>query len=62
VYSRWGEKLFETRNIALNDPYVGWDGLIRGQSALPGVYVWVAEISFLDGLKEIYQGDVTVVR
>jgi uncharacterized repeat protein (TIGR01451 family) len=62
VYSRWGEKLFETSNIALNDPYVGWDGLIRGQSAMPGVYVWVAQISFLDGLKETYQGDVTVVR
>lgn len=62
VFSRWGEKLFETSNINVNDPYSGWDGLIRGQSAMPGVYVWVAQIYFLDGLTEYYQGDVTVVR
>ncbi|MBU6341044.1 MAG: gliding motility-associated C-terminal domain-containing protein, partial [Bacteroidetes bacterium] len=62
VYSRWGEKLFENSHVALNDPYIGWNGIIRGQAANPGVYVWVAEVLYLDGVRETFQGDVTVVR
>lgn len=62
VYSRWGEKMFETTNSKLNDPYSGWDGSFRNQPALPGVYVWVAQIAFLDGETATYYGDVTLIR
>ena len=62
IYSRWGEKMFESRNSRLNDPFSGWDGSFRNQPALPGVYVWVAQIAFLDGKKATYYGDVTLIR
>ncbi|MCK6695001.1 MAG: gliding motility-associated C-terminal domain-containing protein, partial [Thermoanaerobaculia bacterium] len=62
VYSRWGELLFEARDIAVNDINAGWDGMFRGKPMSPGVYIWVAEVAFLDGEKVIYKGDVTLVR
>jgi uncharacterized repeat protein (TIGR01451 family) len=62
VFSRWGEKLYEVRNLRPNDPYSGWDGTQRGQPVMPGVFVWVARIVFLDGQEFTLKGDVTVVR
>jgi uncharacterized repeat protein (TIGR01451 family) len=62
IFTRWGDKVFEGRDVALNTPRAGWDGVSRGQAAPPGVYVWVAEIEFLDGEKRTVGGDVTIVR
>ncbi len=62
VFSRWGELMFENRNITLNDLNAGWDGRFRGEPVPPGVYVWTAKVAFLDGLTAEYSGDVTVIR
>lgn len=62
IYSRWGELLYEARNISLNDVRAGWDGTTRGRDALPGVYVWMAKVKWLDGLEQVFAGDVTLIR
>ncbi len=62
VFTRWGEKVYETRGNLLNDPLVGWDGRHRGETMQPGVFIWMAEVAFLDGTKAFYSGDVTLVR
>lgn len=62
VYSRWGENMFTAKDINLNDPNAGWDGTYRGKPVQPGVYVWRAEVVYLDGKNEKYAGDVTVIR
>lgn len=62
VFSRWGELMFEARDIGVNDMMAGWDGTFRGDLMQPGVYTWVAVVSFLDGEKFTYAGDVTLVR
>lgn len=62
VFSRWGELLFEARDITVNDMMAGWDGTHRGEPMQPGVYTWVAQIAFLDGQQVVYAGDVTLIR
>ncbi|MFM8486649.1 MAG: gliding motility-associated C-terminal domain-containing protein, partial [Bacteroidota bacterium] len=62
VYSRWGELLWERFDFDPNIPNIGWDGKHRGQDMNPGVYVYQAEIEFIDGRKEIFKGDITIVR
>lgn len=62
VFSRWGDKMFERRDLPLNTPAVGWDGTRDGREALPGVYVWMAELIFLDGTTATVAGDVTLLR
>jgi len=55
VYTRWGEKIWETDNI-----YIGWDGYLpSGELVPPGVYIYKAWITYGDGTKELLAGDVT---
>ena len=62
VFSRWGELVYETRNIPLNDERFGWDGTFNGQRLGPGVFAFFAEVEFLDSEVLIFEGDVTLVR
>jgi len=62
VFDRWGSLLFSARDLRPGDESAGWDGTFRGQPVLPGVYVWQALVSFLDGEEEMFAGDVTVYR
>jgi gliding motility-associated-like protein len=64
VFDRWGELMFTKENIlAGSDPNSnGWDGTFRGKPVETGVYVYMVEVIFEDGLKLLYRGDVTVVK
>jgi gliding motility-associated-like protein len=62
VFDRWGEALIALKDFLPNNPTIGWDGSYKGEPMNPGVFVWVAEIEFIDGKREVFQGDVTVVR
>jgi len=62
IFDRWGELIFDTSNIALGDENAGWDGTIRGQPANAGVFVFVAEVGFIDDINVLYEGDVTILR
>lgn len=62
VMSRRGDVVFQGEHIPINDPFSGWNGLIRGQPALPDVYVWYVELQLTNGELASYRGDVTVLR
>ena len=61
VFSRWGELVFRSMG-ASNDEQRGWDGTYKGDLLPSGVYVWRAEILFVDGVMLPYDGDVTLIR
>lgn len=61
-FNRWGETVFQFFNFDPNDPNFGWDGTHRGEPMNPAVFVWFAEIEFLDGRVELYKGDVVLMR
>lgn len=62
IFDRWGEQLFKAQNFQPNEPNLGWDGSYRGEAALPGVYVYIAVVRYIDGTTELFRGDVTVLR
>lgn len=62
IFSRWGETLFEAYNFQPNNPAFGWNGSFRSQLLNAGVYVYLAEVTFIDGETEIFKGDVTLIR
>jgi len=62
IFDRWGDLVFERRDIFTNDTSVGWDGFFKGKQALPGVYAFVAEVEILPGQTTVLRGDVTVLR
>lgn len=61
VYSRWGELVYEGKDLAPNDPNAGWDGRWRGKTVDPGVFAWLVEARFVDGVVQTYEGSVTVL-
>ena len=62
IFSRWGELIMELEEFQPNDPQFGWDGRHKGKWVNPGVYVYTAEIEFIDGVNMVFKGDVTLVR
>ncbi len=61
VYDRWGAMVYEGRNLP-GDNSSGWNGRFKGDFAPAGVYVYYAEVEFLDGFREVIQGDVVLIR
>ncbi|HKK88896.1 MAG TPA: gliding motility-associated C-terminal domain-containing protein, partial [Saprospiraceae bacterium] len=62
VFSRWGSKVFENENLlpGISDGF--WDGTFNGKIMNPGVFVYVAEVRFIDGNVKVFSGDVTLFR
>ena len=72
IYDRWGGPVYEGQNIELdqnNEMISGWDGRFGGVAAgrgsvyvQPGVFVWYAEVLFIDGEVLPFSGDLTIIR
>lgn len=62
IFDRWGELLYVSEEFEINDPYTGWDGLFRGKTMDPGVYVWYLEVEFEDGSSDSLKGETTLIR
>ncbi len=62
IYSRWGEKVFELNGFEVNDTSAGWDGTFKNKEMNSEVFVWVAELLYLDGTKELVKGNTTLIR
>ncbi len=61
IYTRWGEMVYQAHDIQTNDEQRGWDGTYRGTLMNPAVFVWHAEVEFIDGERRFLSGDVTIV-
>ena len=62
IFDRWGANLFSATNFPTNDPQYSWDGTHNGEEMNPGVYLFYAEIEFMDGRTEILNGDITIMK
>ena len=57
VFSRWGEKVFETDDI-----HSCWDGRYNGNWCLPGVYTYTCRVRCEANLETLLKGDITLIR
>ncbi len=62
VFNRWGSQIYTCLNPTMHDDSDGWDGKYNGQPVSSDVYIWIAEIEFEDGAREIFKGDVSLMR
>jgi gliding motility-associated-like protein len=57
IYNRWGEKIFESRDIAQ-----GWDGTFRGRPCEEGLYTYYVNVVFENGKQTSRKGNVTLFK
>lgn len=62
VFNRWGACVYEGKDLPLNNDNIGWNGTFRGKPMNPDVFVFYAEVEFLDGHVEIAKGSVTIMK
>ena len=63
VFNRWGELIYEKKDVDTFSNLEGWDGITKeGRDAPPGVYLYYVEVAFKDGSSEVLTGDVSLVR
>jgi len=60
ILDRWGNIVFDGTGV----PNVNWDGTFqgRGTTAETGVYVYVTEVLFIDGHRQHFMGDITLLK
>lgn len=62
ILNRWGSVIYQATDLDPNQANQGWDGTKNGEPLDPDVFVWVADILFLDQVERRYSGDVLLVR
>lgn len=62
IFDRWGGLVYESKNLNITDESSGWDGTRNGQPLPSGVYVYVASLLFIDQVKRVVKGDITLIR
>ncbi len=58
IFDRWGSMVFSAENFHPNESTGRWNGTHRGNLLRPAVFVWVLEVEYEDGSKELLSGDV----
>ncbi|HLP94117.1 MAG TPA: hypothetical protein VK168_08770 [Saprospiraceae bacterium] len=62
IFDRWGNELFTREHFEPGQLELGWHGDFRGKPMNPAVFVWWAEVEWMDGSRSTHKGDVTVIR
>lgn len=62
IFDRWGNLVFKTENVPVNQERSGWDAKFNEEPVQSGVFVYWIELEFIDGFVVVKKGDVTVIR
>jgi gliding motility-associated-like protein len=57
IWDRWGELVYSSYDIG-----TGWDGRYKGTMVPTGGYVYMATLSFADGIVYHSKGSITLIR
>ena len=65
IYNRWGGRVYQRQGIpvslTLNSLYA-WDGRVEGGEAEPGVYTYVVDVQYINGVRDILYGEFTLLK
>lgn len=62
IFDRWGGLTFEAGPFDIRDPFHGWDGTVSGTENPQGIYLYYLELTYRDGVRETFSGEVTLLR
>lgn len=62
VFDRHGNLVYQADNFAPNDASTSWKGDFNGQRLASALFIYWAEVEFIDGYSDIYKGDIALFR
>jgi gliding motility-associated-like protein len=68
IFDRWGNQVYQTGGFDVSNGLFCagglplWDGSFKGEFMNMGVYVYVIDVEFLDGIRLVYRGDLSLIR
>lgn len=62
VYSPWGQAVWTSDKLEKTSPMESWDGTYNNAIVPQGAYSWMADVTFVSGIRKVFKGSVTVVR
>ncbi|HQU58493.1 MAG TPA: gliding motility-associated C-terminal domain-containing protein, partial [Saprospiraceae bacterium] len=68
IFNRWGDLVYQdegadvSNGLYCSNGLVLWDGRFKDKTLNMGVYVYVIEVEFLDNIRLVYRGDVSLLR
>lgn len=62
VFSRWGSLIFERSESLPNSSDLQWNGRMNGEILPSEIYVWMADVVYIDGATVRISGDVMLLR
>ncbi|MBK8450683.1 MAG: gliding motility-associated C-terminal domain-containing protein [Saprospiraceae bacterium] len=62
IFDRWGNLIYEGKNLQPNNQSIGWNGRFKNQSCNPGVYVYLIKARFLDDHVLTESGDLSLLK
>jgi gliding motility-associated-like protein len=62
IFNRWGEVVFEKKDLTANDPLHGWNGMYKGQKAPTETYIYQLEVLCTNRQVLKYNGTISLVQ
>jgi gliding motility-associated-like protein len=62
IFDRWGGQLYEANNFFLNASDQWWDGTFNSKTVGIGTYLYLIEVEFEKGGKQVFQGELSVLK
>ena len=62
IFDRWGGLVYEATNLAANSADRAWDGRSAGQLLPAGVYIYAAEVEWINGSSSVLKGEISIVH
>jgi gliding motility-associated-like protein len=62
IFDRWGNLVYEAKNIQPNDPSISWDGRFEGEKINPDVFACRVIVEDVQGRQIVQYGDITLIR
>ena len=57
IVNRWGQTIWQS-----NDYNSSWDGTFNGKPLNSAVFVYSAQVTYIDGREQTQQGNITLIR
>lgn len=62
IFNRWGQKVFQVQDVLPGKPAFGWNGILNGEPAPAGLYIYMVTMTFKDGTKQEMKGTLLLMR